>query len=184
MYEPSSSDDLSTEEVESTSPSPPKKKRKEVESSQTEPPKKKKKVEISLSLSSESSDSSVNLDSSESSDSSDEEVNVKPKSKKKKVKKDIPKLSGKVSKGYEKYKQKCKHSDSVESASAAKAKKARSKSDMKIVEDVSEENDSSKGDEKTLNVDDLRTISSGKSITIPAEAFQSLIDFVRYVKYM
>ena len=54
---------------------------------------------------------------------------------------------------------------------------------MNTVEDVSEENDSSKGDEKTLNVNELRTISSGKSIVTPAEAFQSLIDFVRYIKY-
>ena len=97
------------------------------------------------------------------------------------MKKEQPKLSAKVNKGYKKEKCKCKHADSEESKSPAKAKKAKSKKDVKSVSDKSKE---SKGDQQLVNLDEMRTISSSKSVTIPADAFQSVVDFVRFVKYM
>ena len=87
----------------------------------------------------------------------------------------------KVSKVKENEKLKCKHSAKDEVDSQSKAKQIKTKEGVKDEGQVSKD---APGTDEVVNLQELRTISSGKSVTIPVDAFQLLVDFVRYVKYM
>ena len=54
---------------------------------------------------------------------------------------------------------------------------------MEGVKDEGQVSKGASGTDQVVNLDELRSISSGKSVTIPVDTFQSLVDFVRYVKY-
>ena len=87
----------------------------------------------------------------------------------------------KVCKVKGKEKLKCKHSSKDEADSRSKAKQIKTKEGVKDEGQVSK---GVSGTDQVVNLDELRSISSGKSVTIPVDAFQLLVDFVRYVKYM
>ena len=106
---------------------------------------------------------------------------LKLKSRRKKTKDDKPKLVEKVTKVKEKDKLKCKHSEKDEVDSCSKAKLIKTK---EVVKDEGQVSKGASGTDEVVNLQELRTISSGKSVTIPVDAFQSLVDYVRYVKYM